>query len=179
MSKIPKAMWLASRLLSAIIGGLLISCNQGGERQAAPPINPDTVRHHVISIAEADAMTASFRAAIDTMEKSRAHFRDSLDFGHAEAFPADVFRELLQQSDSSGPAVGIRIYYGRDPDGKVRQILVPFDSAGRDIINHIIDIEAKPNRLRTAASNVSNGQAVENGQRCPPVCDTTGGLNQP
>jgi len=143
-------------------------------------INSDTIKNHVIPIALADEMTANFRAAIDSLDKNVPHFKDSMQFGHAEAFPKDVFLELLRQkSDSGGPAVGIRVYYGRDVDGKIRQILVPYDSNGNDIINHIVDINNKPvSGARVEALKVSGGQAMQNGQRCPTACsDSLGGLN--
>jgi len=118
MSKILKPKRLFQTFLFLLITGSilhLMSCNQGGGgREGGGAINVDTVRNHVITIGQADQMTASFRAALDSMKKV-PFFRDSMDFGHAEAFPADVFRELLRQTDSSGPVYGIRIYYGRDP----------------------------------------------------------------
>lgn len=150
----------------------LVSCNQGDKDHGTePPINVDTVKSHLIPIGEAVQLAANFRAAIDTMEKKHPHFKDSLDFGHAEAFPADVFRELLRQSDSTSRAFGIRIYYGRDASGKIHQIMVPYDSLGNDIINHIADIATQPKPgVRVEALKVSNGQAVQNGTRCPPQC---------
>ena len=123
-------------------------------------------------------MTAGFRAAIDDMQKKVPAFKDSLDFGHAEAFPTDVFLELLKQKDSLGQAVGIRIYYGRGADGKVRQILVPVDSAGNDIINHMVDLGEQRAKAHVESLKVSDGQALENGQRCPTICgNDSSGLN--
>ncbi|HEV3412349.1 MAG TPA: hypothetical protein VG101_07715 [Puia sp.] len=161
-------------LLAAIAVSVcyLVSCNQGaGGEQAEPPINADTVKNHLIPIGEAVQLTANFRAATADMDKKVPHFSDSMDFGHAEAFPADVFRELLKQTDSVGRAVGIRIYYGRDASGKIRQIMVPYDSLGNDIVNHIADINIVPKPgVRTEALKVSDGQAAQNGSRCPTVC---------
>jgi hypothetical protein len=181
MSKILKSV----RLLQAMVVLLIVSAvchfsacqpTGGGEEM----INPDSVKNHIISIALADELTANFRAAIDTLDKNVPHFKDSMQFGHAEAFPKDVFLELLRQkSDSGGPAVGIRIYYGRDADGKIRQILVPYDSNGNDIINHIMDVSNKPvSGAKVEALKVSDGQALENGVRCPTACgDSLSGLN--
>ena len=99
MSKILKPTRLVQVFLFLLIVtpvGYLVSCNQGGGgREGGTPVNPDTVKNHVISIGAADQMTANFRAALDTLDKKVPHFHDSMDFGHAEAFPADVFRALL------------------------------------------------------------------------------------
>jgi hypothetical protein len=149
----------------------LVSCNQNaGGAGAEPPINPDTVKNHVISISEARQLTASFRAMTDTLNRTVPHFKDSMDFGHAESFPTDVFRELLQKTDSSATVYGIRIYYGRDPNGKIRQILVPYDSLGKDIIRHYADFNQPGPGAHVEALSTGDGQALQNGARCPPAC---------
>jgi hypothetical protein len=184
MSKIFKPARLVQTLLFLLIAVSffhLPACHPaaGGEG-GGDSINPDTVKRHILPIAIADQYTASFRASIDSFNKSCPHFKDSMQFGHAESFPKDVFLELLRQkSDSGGPAVGIRIYYGRDVDGKIRQILVPIDSNGNDIINHIIDANGKPSSgVHTESLTVTGGQTLENGQRCPTACgDSLSGLN--
>ena len=156
---------------------LFVSCQPTG-REGEKPINADTVKNHVLSIAQADQMTASFRAVIDSLNKKVPGFKDSVDFGHAEAFPADVFRELLRQTDSTGPVYGIRIYYGRDPNGKIHQILVPYDSNGNDIVRHYVELNKPQQGVHVEALMVGQGQALENGSRCPTVCgDNSSGLN--
>jgi hypothetical protein len=184
MSKILKPTWLSQVflfLLIAVSAGCFVSCNQGGGgRDGGPQINADTVKNHVISIGEADRLTANFRAGLDSMERKVPHFRDSMDFGHAESFPADVFRALLgQRGDSGAVAVGIRIYYGRDASGKIRQILVPYDSLGNDIVGHYVDLNNQPKQgAHVEALKVSDGQALQNGVRCPTICgDDSSGLN--
>jgi hypothetical protein len=181
MSKIFKPGRLVKTLLFLLIMVSvchLPACHPAGGGEET--INSDTVKNHVIPIVLADEMTANFRAAIDSLDKNVPHFKDSMQFGHAEAFPKDVFLELLRQkSDSGGPAVGIRIYYGRDVEGKIRQILVPYDSNGNDIINHIVDANNKPvSGARVEALKVSDGQVMQNGVRCPTACgDSSSGLN--
>jgi hypothetical protein len=183
MSKISRPNGLLQVFLLAAIAVsvcYLVSCNQGADGgQPEPQINADTVKNHLIPIGEAVQLTANFRAELDTMNRKVPHFSDSMEFGHAEAFPADVFRELLKQTDSVGRAVGIRIYYGRDASGKIRQIMVPYDSLGNDIVNHIADINNVPKPgVRTEALKVSDGQAAQNGVRCPTVCgNDSSGLN--
>jgi hypothetical protein len=173
MYKILQPIRLSRTLLPLVIVAFaahLSACRQdkGGE----PPINPDSVRPHIMPIGQAIQYTASFRASIDSFNKNAPHFADSMSFGHAEAFPKDVFYELLRQSnDKQGPAAGIRIYYGRDNTGMIRLILVPYDSSGSDMINHIMDINGKPvSGAHVEALSVDGGQVMEDGQRCPPVC---------
>jgi hypothetical protein len=182
MSKLFQPVRLVKAFLFLLVFTALIhfsSCQPGAaEHEAA--INQDSVKPHIMSIEEADKQTANFRAAIDSLDLHVPHFKDSMQFGHAEAFPKDVFRELLRQrNDSQGPAYGIRIYYGRDEAGKIRQILVPYDSNGNDIINHIMDMGNRPaSGVRAEALKVSDGQVLENGQRCPTLCgDSSSGLN--
>jgi len=181
MSKILQPIRLSKMLLFLLIVASachLSACrpDTGGE----PPINPDSVRQHILPIGQAVEYTASFRASIDSFSKSTPHFADSMKFGHAESFPKDVFYELLRQTnDKQGPAAGIRIYYGRDNAGLIRLILVPYDSSGNDIINHIIDLNGKPvPGAHVEALSVSGGQTIQDGQRCPTVCSNgDSGLN--
>ena len=184
MSEILKPGRLTSTLLILFVivsACHLFACRPAGEGGGlGDSINPDTIKRHILPIAIADQYTASFRASIDSFNKSCPHFKDSMQFGHAESFPKDVFLELLRQkSDSGAPAAGIRIYYGRDSLGKIRQILVPVDSNGNDIINHIIDVNGKPtSAVRAEALTVTGGQALQDGIRCPTACgDSLSGLN--
>jgi hypothetical protein len=184
MSGILKPARLTSTLLILIVIVSvchLFACRPAGEGGGlGDSINPDTIKRHILPIGIADQYTASFRAGIDSFNKSCPHFKDSMQFGHAESFPKDVFLELLRQkSDSGAPAAGIRIYYGRDAEGKIRQILVPIDSYGNDIINHIIDANGKPSSgVHAETLTVTGGQTLENGVRCPTACgDSLSGLN--
>ena len=181
MNKILQPIRLSKTLLLLLIVASachLSACRQGTGGE--PPINPDSVRTHILPIWQAVQYTASFRASIDSFSKSAPHFADSMNFGHAESFPKDVFYELLRQSnDKQGAAAGIRIYYGRDNAGTIRLILVPYDSSGNDIINHIIDLNGKPvPGAHVEALSVNGGQTIQDGQRCPTACDGgASGLN--
>ncbi len=162
-------------LLLALSAGHFSACRPaaGGEE----PINEDTVKRHILPIEKAIQYTSDFVAAIDTLNKNVPHFADSMKFGHAESFPTDVFRELLRQSnDKQGKAMGIRIYYGRDNAGMIRLVMVPYDSLGNDIINHMVDINGKPVNGSSAPqvealTVTSGGQTMQDGIRCPTVCD--------
>ena len=168
------------RFVQTLVVLLIIAslCHFSACRPAAPvgdDINQDSVKKHIISIEKAIQYTTSFRAAIDSFNKTAPHFADSMKFGHAEAFNKDVFRELLAQSDSLGPAAGIRIYYGRDNAGMIRLVMVPYDTANNDIINHMMNMNGKPaSGAHVEALTVSGGQALEDGIRCPTACDDGG-----
>ncbi len=180
MNDILKPNRLAQLLLVLLV--IVSVCHFSACRPPAPgeeEINSDSVKNHILPIEKAIQYTTSFRASIDSFNKTAPHFADSMKFGHAEAFNKDVIRELLRQSDSLGKAAGIRIYYGRDNAGMIRMILVPYDSAGNDIINHIINVSGKPvNGAHVEALTVSGGQTIQDGSRCPTACDDgTSGLN--
>ncbi|HEY4286096.1 MAG TPA: hypothetical protein VGN00_03265 [Puia sp.] len=170
-------------IITASIG--LSGCGPGGDKNVVvlPAPNDTTVAKHAISIELARQLTASFRASIDSFNKNCPNFKDSMQFGHSEAFPTDVFvKLLLQHNEKQGFARGIRIYFGRGPGGEIKLILVPYDKNGNDMIDHLVDINGNPapgtTPIKTEALKTSEGQAVEEGQRCPPACDDGGsGLN--
>jgi hypothetical protein len=159
----------------------LTGCNPGGG--AEPPINEDSVKSHILPIGAAIQYTASFRASMDSCNKHWPGFKDSMNFGHAEAFNSDAIRMLLKQKNAKGdPAVGIRIYYGRDNAGMIKMILVPYDKYNNDIINVLVDLANKTPGVSPAHTEAlkvgSDGQTIEIGQHCPTICDDGGsGLN--
>ena len=173
MNEILKPARLAQALFLLLI--IVSVCHFSACQPPTPggEINKDSVKRHLISIDSAIRYTTSFRVSIDSFNKNAPHFADSMRFGNAEAFNKDIFRELLLQSSAKqGPAAGIRIYFGRDNTGLIRLVLVPYDSAGNDIINHIMDLNGKPvTGAHVEALTVSGGQAGEDGIRCPTVCD--------
>jgi hypothetical protein len=73
-------------------------------------------RDHRISLADAAALTKSYRAAKVSEEK-------------AGAFHKDQVLELLNQPG----CVGLRIYYGHQADGKPALVLTGVDKADNDI----------------------------------------------
>ena len=177
------AFWILPSLFLIILIFIstLSGCNQntGGPT----PINLDSVKPHVIPIGLAIQYTANFRAYIDSCNRHCPGYKDSMQFGHAEAFNADAIRLLLAQVNKKGDsAVGIRIYYGRDNNGIIKMILVPYDKHNNDIINVLVDLNQKMpgvSPAHTEALTVDpSGQTVEEGQHCPTICDDGGsGLN--
>ena len=94
-------------------------------------------RNHRISLAEAAALTKSYRAASE--EK-------------AGAFHKDQVLELLNQPG----CVALRIYYGRQADGKPALVLTGVDKADSDITAGVI---------------------LEQHLPCPPYCGDGNTLN--
>jgi hypothetical protein len=191
MNKNPRPEGLAVRFLFTALVLLSIAglsgCNPngGGDQRPTPIFNADTVRDHIISITEARELTRSFRRGIDSFNHYCTSFKDSLKFDHAEELPADVFTALLaEHNDKQGSAKGIRMYYGRGPNGEIKLLLVPVDSLNNDMIGTIVDLKPQDStkvvRDRAAApSSTDPGQVVDRTQRCPTICDDgSSGLNQ-
>lgn len=169
--------------LAILAGAALFQLS--GCQPAQPPANPinlDSVKPHVIPIAEARLWTANFRAMNDSLRKKCPQFKDSLWLPKAEAFNSDLIGLLLTQKDSTGgAAAGIRVYYGLDEKGVCRMILVPYDKNNNDIINYLIPGDDKQvpgvsSPKVAESSSQSGGQAGEAGQQCPTLCSGGGGL---
>ncbi len=186
MNKILKPNRLRFPLLSFLLILLTFSgifgCGHADDKTVRFPLPSDTcIEHHAISIEVARDLTARFRASIDSFNIHCPGFKDSMQFGHAESFPTDVFIKLLTQYDPKvGFARGIRMYWGRGVAGEIKLVLVPYDSSGNDMINHLVDVSKKPapGNTKTEVLKTTDGQAIEDGQRCPTACDDGGsGLN--
>jgi hypothetical protein len=144
------------------------------QTQTNIPFNEDSVRSHILPIGDAISYTRNFRTARDSSYKQLPALKNELNFGQAEAFNRDAIAVLLNQQDALGnKAAGIRIYYGRDRIGQVRMILVPYDSKGNDIINELVGNKVvRVPGIPAASAFAANGQTIEDGQRCPVVCDS-------
>jgi hypothetical protein len=166
-----------------IVGSALSGCGNSNDKVVVLPApNDTTVEHHVIPIDVARGLTADFRASIENFNKSCPNFLDSMHFGHAESFPTDIFVKLLLQHNKNGLARGIRIYFGRGPGGEIKLVLVPYDKNGNDMIDRLVDMNGNPapgtTPIKTEALKTTDGQAIEQGQRCPTICDDgSSGLN--
>jgi hypothetical protein len=159
----------------------LVFATAGCRQQPAGeiPVNTDKVRDHIISEETARGYTAAFRAVTDSFYKKVPDLQKALNLAQAESFNRDAIAILLNQTDSAGNfAAGVRIYNGVDRNGQVRVVLVPYDNNGNDIIHQLVGTKsvAIPG-IAPANAQPMLGQAVENGQRCPPICSGTVGLN--
>jgi hypothetical protein len=151
--------------------------DKGDGKGETQRINYDSVKPHLLPIREAVKYTAYFRKAMDSLHLC---MKDNL-FPKAEAFNSDALAILLQQKDSTGaPAAGVRIYYGRLPDGTVHMILVPYDKSGNDMITPLAPAKPKEKDVPGVSSpkalvlDAPPGQTIEQGQWCPTVCDNGG-----
>jgi len=95
-------------------------------------------RDHRISLAEAAALTKSYRAS-------------NVDEEKAGAFHKDQVLELLNQPG----CVGLRIYRGRQADGKPALVLTGIDAGDKDL----------------------TGTILEQHLPCPPFCGDNNTLN--
>jgi hypothetical protein len=163
-----------------IIGAMIALAGCTPQTPGNIPFNEDSVRSHILPIQEAVRYTEHFRTARDSSYRQLPSLKGTLDFGQAEGFNRDAIAVLLNQQDASGArAAGIRIYYGLDEKGQVRMILVPYDEKGNDIIHELIGNKVvRIPGIPAASAFAANGQTIEDGQRCPVVCDSgISGLN--
>jgi hypothetical protein len=188
MNKIPTPIRLLPSMLVVAVVCLFFSClsgcgnNTGDGDKGKPTINEDTLRNHAIPIGLAIQYTKAFQGLLDSSYHLSPKAIDSIRFSHGEEFPSDVFYSLLTQSNAKqGNAKGIRIYFGRGTDGQFKLVMVPVDSLGNDMIDHLVNLNGKPvpGTAHVEALTVSGGQGYELGQQCPTACDNGGsGLNQ-
>jgi hypothetical protein len=166
-----------------LLGPVLIICFFGckpPQTTGKIPFNEDSVRNHILPIKEAVAYTAKFRSVRDSFYNQLPPLKTALNLGKAEGFNRDAIAVLLNQIDASGrQSAGIRIYFGLDRNGEVRLVLVPYDIDGNDIINELIGNKTVVLPGIPAANAAgTNGQTIENGQRCPVICgNSLSGLN--
>jgi hypothetical protein len=164
-----------SRTLVAISGFILVmlflySCN--GDKNGIP-VDTERAKVHIIPMDQADAYRSDFGKTKEVLRSriSDSSFLDSqFDLPVAEMFNRDAIALLLNQEGADG----IRIYFGRDANGKVRLVLLPVDKNGKDIRKMLIDdasLTQKAGAQPPGATGGGFGQAVEVGQRCPDLCD--------
>ena len=158
----------------ALLFILFIGCDN--QKNEDIPYNEGNIRENILPIKDAIRYTADFRNTRDTFYKRVPDLERMLNLAKAESFNRDAIAVLLNQKDSSGAyAAGIRMYLGRDQQGQVRYILVPYDSKGNDIINKLItDKAVSIPGIPSAYAQSGDGQTIENGQRCPTICDNGG-----
>ena len=155
-------------ILFAVTGLLLAGCNSG-----KIPVDEDQARGNVISIKQAKAYTQSFaQGRLDlARHTSDAYMRDTFNLPDGEMFNRHAIGLLLNQEG----AEGVRIYLGRDEKGQVRLVLVPVDKTGKNIIGKLLTNRTAyiPGVKQANAQDGSgnDGEAIENGQRCPTMCD--------
>lgn len=159
-------------ILTLAVVTTFVSCNPQHPVDNIP-FNEDSVRSHILPIQAALGYTKNFRTVRDSMYRQLPAYQSALNLGQAEAFNRDALAVLLNQKDAQGnTASGVRIYYGLDREGQVRMVLVPYDKNGNDIINQLIaEKSAAIPGIPSALAFAGSGQTIEDGQRCPTICD--------
>jgi hypothetical protein len=133
------------------------------------PLNPAKAIQHVISIQEAEQLKNGFQQAKKELYRQiPGHYLDSaFNMPDAEMFNRDAIAALLNAKG----AQNLRIYLGRDEKGQVRLVLLPADSAGNDILTTLVPGERAVSVPGISSAYARGGaQAMESGQRCPPMC---------
>jgi hypothetical protein len=165
-----KAPVLRLIMLSLVAGLVLAGCNDG-----KIPVDREQARRHIIPVRDAKAYTTSFRQGRQQLIRKlgdSAFLRDTFDLPDAETFNRHAIALLLNQEG----AEGVRIYMGRDAKGQVRLVLVPVDKDGKNIIAKLLGSSTAyiPGvKSANAQDGSGDGEAIENGQRCPTMCDVS------
>jgi hypothetical protein len=137
------------------------------------PINEERARQQVIPIRQARNYTQGFMIALADLKrevKDSSFVDKSFNVPYAEMFNRDAIASLLNVEGADG----VRIYLGRDSLGQIRMVLLPVDKNGRNIIGPLVnrDVASIPGiSSARAQSGDGDGEAIENGQRCPTMCD--------
>jgi hypothetical protein len=146
-------------MLSLVAGLAFAGCNDG-----KIPVDTEQARRHIIEVKQGKAYTTSFRQGRQELAR---RLGDS-------AFLRDTFNLPIALLLNQEGAEGVRIYFGRDEKGLVRLVLVPVDSKGQNIIRRFLGSTTAyiPGvKSANAAPPEDDGDAIENGQRCPTMCD--------
>lgn len=136
------------------------------------PLDKVKASRHVISQEEADQLLKGFQVGKRELQaRLQGNYLDSaFNLPDAEMFNRDATAALLNAKGASG----IRIYLGKDEKGQVRLVLLPVDSTGTDIHTTLVSRETAINVPGIQSANARSGtQAMESGQRCPPLCKGT------
>ena len=100
--------------------------------------------------------------------KDTGFLNKNFNIPNAESFSRDAIILLLNQQGADG----IRIYYGKDNLGKIRLVLLPIDSAGKDIKTKLVSTKTtsrvQGDSSAPAKQSGDDGEAIEKGQTCPP-----------
>jgi hypothetical protein len=111
--------------------------------------------NHSISIQQAIDLTSFYRSQKD--KAISPGFENMLSI--SETFGRAAIDNLLTESD----CVKLRVYYGMDEAFKLHAIIVGVDSNDKDIL--------------PPSSTTANGEIVETGIICQPVCPPASPLN--
>lgn len=150
--------------LIAVAGLALAGCNSGGEI----PLDREQAKRHIITEKQARELVGRFKETRRRLGDSAV--LKSFNLPDAELFNRHAIALLLNQEG----AEGIRVYIGHDAQGQVRLVLLPVDKNGKNIVRRLLGGKTAyiPGvKSANAQYDDGDGEAIENGQRCPTVCD--------
>ncbi|MBW8683115.1 hypothetical protein K1Y79_02105 [Chitinophaga sp. B61] len=133
------------------------------------PLDKGRAFEHVIPIEEARSLRQGFLIGRRELQsKLPGNYLDSaFNLPEGETFNRHAIAAILNAKG----AEGLRIYLGKDQKGQVRMVLLPVDANGKDILTTLVSREKAANIPGIApARAASMEQAMESGQRCPPLC---------
>ena len=144
------------------------------ENKRGIPYDEARAKKSIISLDQATRYQEGFvksRAELGRLIKDTSYLSKNFNLPNAETFSRDAIILLLNQPGADG----IRLYYGKDKEGKVRLVLLPVTKEGKDIYNRLIaqkpasDTIAKPSdTTQPATPEFEQAETIENGQICPP-----------
>ncbi len=137
--------------------------------QGEIPLDKTRAIEHVIPIEEARSLRQGFLAGRKELQsKLPGNYLDSaFNIPDGETFNRHAIAAILNAKG----ATGLRIYLGKDQKGQVRMVLLPVDSSGTDILTTLVSRDKAINVPGIQpAKAVTQEQAMESGQRCPPLC---------
>lgn len=157
--------------LAAIPLAALTQCTPGShpDQHGEIPLDKGRAIEHVISIDEARSLRQGFLAGRKELQsKLPGNYLDSaFNIPEGETFNRHAIAAILNAKG----AQGIRIYMGKDQKGQVRMVLLPVDSSGTDILTTLVSRDRAANVPGIQPAKAATlEQAMESGQRCPPLC---------
>lgn len=149
-------------MLFLVAGLAFAGCNQGSP--GGIPIDREQAKTHIISEKQARDLIGRFKQT--RLRNSDTAFMAGMP--DAESFNRHAIALLLNQEG----AEGIRIYVGHDEKGQTRLVLLPVDKNGKNIVRNLLGgTQAYIPGVKSAKAFDEDGPALENGQRCPSICD--------
>lgn len=155
---------------AAVLLAALTQCTSGSHPdQGEIPVDKARAIEHVIPIEEARALRQGFLAGRKELQsRLPGNYLDSaFNIPDGETFNRHAIAAILNAKG----AEGLRIYMGKDEKGQVRMVLLPVDSSGTDILTNLVSREKAANVPGVQPAKAGAPvQAMESGQRCPPLC---------
>ncbi|HEY4147506.1 MAG TPA: hypothetical protein VGM41_01190 [Chitinophagaceae bacterium] len=153
------------------LGAIVITWTACQQPVKSDDIDYEKAKHHIIPMKEAIEYQQRFLQTYDTTLRKMVgspFLEKSFRIPNAETFDKNAIKLLLHQ----GGVDSIRIYYGMDSTGGMRQVLVGVDHNGKNIYTNLVTntgvAVSVPGISSANAQDGGDSSAIENGQTCPP-----------